>query len=658
MKPFTILLFFVIICHVKEGDQMNLTKNEIEIIKLLTSSNNYISSYDIATATGINRRIVRDEMLNVKNKLKTLGYELISKPSNGYLILHQSSESLKLLTKTIQDVESKREYALPTLPWERRNYIVKRLIDQNDYLKIDTIADELLISRSTVCNDIKGAKENISKYNLSFKQKPNYGICIIGEEVDKRKPLCDYIFANLTESEMHYDYLTNFIYQKDSLEYGIIKILKDYDIEITDIALCDFLLSLSINVSRIITGQVLKTSPDLTPIIGRIELRAAREIAEYIETRTNIHFNEYEINQVAIQLICKRSTKGLTPKQDENKAYLINKIYDEIYKRTLIEFDKDNERYTRIFSSYIDTYFLCAHFNEKIRNPLYNTLKDSYPLAYELAVITLNILEKYKKACSYDSSAAMFTALFNVMINQITKPKMKVILLNGISGSSSMLNSQLILKRFENQIDIACTIEYYKLFDLNLKDYDFIISTIPIHTELEIPHINISQIINDEDLDTIQNYISYIFDEFHPEHYFHPKLYKDHVKVKTYKTIVNEFYKLLKNQYPNINESFKNNLLVKNQITITTFKNNVALVKLSKPLNKHSILSVIVLDQPVVINNTNIQLCILLSCQDNDIYIYNSLSHAFGNISSSNELDEFFNKPSYTSFLQLLKDKR
>ena len=65
---------------------MNLKKNEIEIIKLLIASTNYISSYDIATATGINRRLVRDEMLNVKIILKSLGYELVSKTSKGYII--------------------------------------------------------------------------------------------------------------------------------------------------------------------------------------------------------------------------------------------------------------------------------------------------------------------------------------------------------------------------------------------------------------------------------------------------------------------------------------------------------------------------------------------------------------------------------------------
>ena len=655
VKTFTILSYFVIIFNRNGSESMNLKKNEIEIIKLLLSSSNYISSYDIATATGINRRLVRDEMSNIKNILKSLGYELISKTSNGYIIRQRSSESLKKLSKIIEEAERKREYLLPTLPWERRNYIVKRLIDENDYMKIDQLADELLISRSTISNDIKASKLNIKKYNLSFKQKPNYGICIVGEEVDKRKPICDYMFANLTESEMHYDYLNNFISQKDSLEYGIITILKNHDIEITDIALCDFLLSLSVNISRIIANQSLTKSPDLKPIEGRKELDVAKKIAEYIESRTHIHFNTYEVNQIAIQLVCKRSTRGLIPTIDERKNTILNRIYDEIYQKTLIRFNDDNKRFSRILSLYIDTYFLCAHFNEKIRNPLYDTLKESYPLAYELAVCTLSILEEYSKASSYDSSAAMFTTLYNVMLNQKDKPKLKVMLLNGISGSSALLNSQLILKRFENQIEIVCVTEYYKMFDEDLTKYDLVISTIPIHGELEIPHINISQIINEDDLDTIQNYISYVFDSFRPELHFHPKLYKDHVKAKSAKSIINEFYKTLKTQYPHINESFKNNLIIKNQSTLVTFKNKIACIRLSKPLNKNSILSIVVLDKSILINKDEIQLFILFSCQDSDNYIYNSLSNIFNSLpTDSKDVEEFFKKPSYTSFITLL----
>ncbi len=134
---------------------MNLKKNEIEIIKLLIASTNYISSYDIATATGINRRLVRDEMLNVKIILKSLGYELVSKTSKGYIIEGKSSHSLQGLFHIIEDAERQREYVFPTLPQERQSYILKRLVENNTYMKIDDLADELLISRSTISSDLK-----------------------------------------------------------------------------------------------------------------------------------------------------------------------------------------------------------------------------------------------------------------------------------------------------------------------------------------------------------------------------------------------------------------------------------------------------------------------------------------------------------------------
>ena len=202
---------------------MNLKKNEIEIIKLLIASTNYISSYDIATATGINRRLVRDEMLNVKIILKSLGYELVSKTSKGYIIEGKSSHSLQGLFHIIEDAERQREYVFPTLPQERQSYILKRLVENNTYMKIDDLADELLISRSTISSDLKKARQDIKKYGLIMKQKPNYGICIVGDEVNKRKPLCDSLFTNLRQSEMFYDYLNSYITNPDSLENGIIK---------------------------------------------------------------------------------------------------------------------------------------------------------------------------------------------------------------------------------------------------------------------------------------------------------------------------------------------------------------------------------------------------------------------------------------------------
>ena len=55
---------------------MKTTNNEIKIIQILLASNDYISTYEIATLIGISRRSVREEINNVKNILKELEIHL------------------------------------------------------------------------------------------------------------------------------------------------------------------------------------------------------------------------------------------------------------------------------------------------------------------------------------------------------------------------------------------------------------------------------------------------------------------------------------------------------------------------------------------------------------------------------------------------------
>ena len=82
---------------------MKLKKNELKIIQLLLASPDYISTYDIATSTGIPRRLVRDEISNVRVILSSLNLNLLSKPSKGYFIEGKSSKDLSRLQNIIND---------------------------------------------------------------------------------------------------------------------------------------------------------------------------------------------------------------------------------------------------------------------------------------------------------------------------------------------------------------------------------------------------------------------------------------------------------------------------------------------------------------------------------------------------------------------------
>mgnify|MGYP000450034782 CR=1 FL=1 len=55
-----------------------------------------------------------------------------------------------------------------------------------------------------------------------------------------------------------------------------------------------------------------------------------------------MEFDEYEIQNITIQLICKRATKGLTFIYNQDIIDLQNEILDKIEKQTLITFEDDH----------------------------------------------------------------------------------------------------------------------------------------------------------------------------------------------------------------------------------------------------------------------------------------------------------------------------
>ena len=133
---------------------MQLKKNEMKIIQLLLASDNYISSYEIANSTGISRRRVRDEMRSVKDILASLHLNLLSKASQGYYIEGKSSQNLTELQNIINNNIRGDDSLIPTLPDERSNYILGRLINSKEFIKLETLAEELVVSRATIANDL------------------------------------------------------------------------------------------------------------------------------------------------------------------------------------------------------------------------------------------------------------------------------------------------------------------------------------------------------------------------------------------------------------------------------------------------------------------------------------------------------------------------
>lgn len=632
---------------------MKLSKNEIDIIKLLISSPNYITTYDIANSTGINRRVVRDEMNHIKTFLNELGWTINVKVSKGYLLIKKSCSDLEKLQEMIESYEQEREYLIPNLPEDRRSFIINKLIEINDYIKIDDIADELLVSRSTITKDICIVKKTIQKYNLCIKQKPNYGIRICGHEVDLRKPLCDSLFTNLQNSQMFYNYLDNFLTDSLTLEHGIIKIIKKYDIKIDDIALCDFLINCLVGVMRIVKGYSIMSEPnDYQYIKDTKEMKVAKEITDYISNKSSIEYNEYETINIGKLLICKSYSYNHYFYQENQVKEIVNDILLNIEKETCIRFD--NEDFIDYFSQYVNNALIRIKYNEKIRTPLFLDVITNTPLAYGLAYITSDIFKKHVNKSFSRSELAAFAGFFNTELLKMQATKFKVLLISGLGGTYFDLLQLRLNESLSHKINIIKITNYYQLSNEDLHQYDLIISTVPIHKKLSIPHIHISHMVTLDDLNKVNSYISNISYKYKFKYYFHPSLYLDHIKYKQKNKIIDLIYKTLKKVYPNLNDSIIH-ILKTNQYIFSCIQEKIGIISLTKPINANPNIVIHVFDEPIHWQQHDLSILILYSCIDKNGYIYNHLYNALENIiNHQTEYDRFIENPSYHSFLQLL----
>ena len=370
----------------------------------------------------------------------------------------------------------------------------------------------------------------------------------------------------------------------------------------------------------------------------------------------DVEFDEYEIQNITIQLICKRATKGLTFIYNQDIIDLQNEILDKIKKQTLITFD--DEHFNKVFPLYLNYTLIRQKYGEKIRTPLYEDIQYDYPLSYYLAQIVSQVIKKHTKIPLSRSEITNFTILFNNTINNKKYSQKKVLLINCMSESIKTFINHFIEKELYDQLVITKSIHYYEIEEENLDQYDLILSTAPIHRQLPIPVISVNYIMSQDDIIRIKSYLSYLFNDEQMLYYFHPSFYKTHVPVKTLKGLATSFYQSIKSVY-RLNDSKKNDMMNKNICSVHTFENQIGLLRLSRPLNSNNIISIIVLEEPMKVENQTFNIAILFSCADNQNVMYNTLFSTLKNISENKEdLDKLISHIPYTEFLSiLLKNK-
>lgn len=630
---------------------MKTDKITLDIIRIIANSNGCISSYKIAEEIGISRRSIRDKMKDVKAVLKSIGFELDSLVSRGYRIVY-NNKSQDDLFNCLSALEKTKEVMLPQTAKERQNYIILKLLRSKTYIKIDDLAEELASSRTTISNDLKVIRDDYRhRAVLNYKQKPRFGIKFELDEMVARNLYIDTLFQQFTSEKTFYDYLNISINPKNNLDYQIYNLINEH-FGLSDLALMDFYFYISTATLRISMGYELKESMDLGTYRDHVEYQIAHDISKLIEHELDTTFNKFEINQLCIELISRRASFSRTLQSNREYDNVFYDVCERIDTETQIDFSKDDSL-KELFTAYLPTLYFRLHYNTKLRTPLYLSATNRYPLAYECSRIAAKYFEQ-KYNCRMSSSEMVTMAIFfQNSILEMGYFKKKVYVVCGLGrGATEMIRHQLNMW-FNQEIEVVKAAQYYIFKEEDLSDVDFVISMTPIHQDLPIPKLIISQMFDEDDKMRIRSFLDYNYNIPYIQLAFNPRLYYRNVSHKTKNTLLKHLTNVISESYPSVDKAvFSPIIMDKKRQTVYEFDCGVTLVQFEFSINAGPMIAVFQLKNEIQWNSKPARTLIFASLRPEKKLIIESIRSTLSNI------HEPFNHANleYRDFIAYLKE--
>ena len=136
-----------------------------ELMSVQSTLSTVTSEY-LATVNQVSSRTIRTDIKQLDDILSQYGAKIKSARGTGYELSVLDEKQFHQLLKELSANQLFDSTSIPTVPDDRVHYLIKRLLLADEYLKLEDLADELYISKSTVQNDLRDVKKQLCKYDI------------------------------------------------------------------------------------------------------------------------------------------------------------------------------------------------------------------------------------------------------------------------------------------------------------------------------------------------------------------------------------------------------------------------------------------------------------------------------------------------------------
>lgn len=511
--------------------RLNMNKRIISEAELLLSKNAYMTVNTIATALNYSNKTIRNDLLILEEWLKEFNLTLDKKIGVGIAIRGDESVKLKVLNSLAIKSNFIEEYS----PEDRINYILAKLFVSNSKLRIRDLSSSLYVSRATIHKDLLAVEKWLKKYNIKLVRKTNYGTEIDANERNLREAMFYLICSNKSYLEL-LNVLNNGG-KETGISYTPLKIFKDFiDIDfiklkdtvlstesivnynLSDESLLALLVSVIIIFIRVSSNKYINISEEYKEKLkGTSEFNIATELFRNLEASFNISFPEDEVYNLVLHLLCSKTNNFINSmldmdNPDNNEATEVITIAKALilhWENTLrLPLSQDSELLASLVT-HLKPVINGIKYGIFTSNPILDEIFKYYPNTFRVVKDSIYILEAFLDVKINDDEIGYITLHLASAIDRAKKPLKTLLVCHGGTGETMFLRNKLRHEIGELDIVITKSSSFIRISDL--EDIDIIISTVPLKLNTEVEIINISPVLNKQDIVRLRSIVKNIY---------------------------------------------------------------------------------------------------------------------------------------------------
>lgn len=645
------------------------TFREKLILNELSNSGKCEKISDLAQKCNVTSRTVIKDIDNIKSKLRNSEIKLNTKPGVGvwiYIPEESRSEFEKAINISIRT-------SRPILPEERVMWIIKKLLDTNDFVTFDEIAEQLYVSKSTVVKDFDKVEMFLDKYGSRLYKKQKHGTKIIADEKTIRIIKADLLKnAVLKHGDIIDEELRN-VFQEidlDIIKQILIDTEEKFNYLLSDISFKGLLIHIAISLKRIFQGYIIHmNNKDLQVLMAKDEWKIAQDISNKIDSSFKIEMGNSEIGYITIHLAGAKLQNDIEAEKLD-LAYLyrldtslfqnLMTIIKEASKETGFDFANDRKLFTALFL-HMRQAINRAKYKINLKNPFLNEVKKEYGYAYIIAVSVCRRLDCIYGVNVSDDEMGYVALHFATSIERFKSSKKKKAILICATG---MGTSQLLFTKLNKEfpdidvVGILSSIKAGKVIDQ--LSADIILSTVPFKSN-RIPVIYVSPLLTECDIKNIKQVISDIKKsnqeiskrEYILSNYIDKRCILLNINGDCKEDIIKLMSERLM-QYGYVKDGFYKSVLEREEYSSTYIGNYAALPHPYKGFVIKPLIAVAVLQSPVQWGNNMVKIMIMVAL---DISAKKDFREIFENLSDiindKKTIDRLLNCSNIDEFSQI-----